>query len=53
MFKVWPSRLTSAFAARDRVPRFSPLESAKADSVRFMRLNMARPSHPPEKGGIV
>ncbi len=27
------------------------LESAKADSVWFVRLNMARPSHPPWKGG--
>jgi hypothetical protein len=51
MFRVWPSRLTSASAARDRVPRFSPLERTKADSVRFLRLNMARPSHPPEEAG--
>jgi len=32
-----------------RVPRFSRL--VRADSVRFMRLNMAKPSHPPEKAG--
>ena len=42
--------LTLALAASDRVPRFSRLESANADSVWFVRFNMAKPSHPPWKG---
>src|SRR5271157_5231702 len=41
--------LPLALRASVRVPRFSRL--VRADSVRFMRLNMANPSHPPAKAG--
>src|SRR5271157_4182439 len=41
--------LPLALRASVRVPRFSRL--VRADSVRFMRLNMADPSHPPAKAG--
>ena len=37
--------------ASDRVPRFSRLE--RADSVRFVRFNMAKPSHPPKWRDLV
>jgi hypothetical protein len=36
-------------AASDRVPRFSRFRLA--DSIRFVRFNMAKPSHPPTWGG--
>ena len=39
--------LAFALMASVRVPRFSPSELA--DSVRFVRFNMARPSLPPRK----
>jgi len=42
--------MTRAEAASDRVPRFSRLRLA--DSVRFVRFNMTRPSHPPSSGGL-
>jgi hypothetical protein len=41
--------LTFACEASDRVPRFSRFRWA--DSVRFVRFNMAIPSHPPASGG--
>jgi hypothetical protein len=41
--------LMPATRASDRVPRFSRFRLA--DSVRFMRFNMATPSHPPALGG--
>ena len=61
-----PSRMANPWAGRtcrvglplnspvartnDRVPRFSRLR--RADSVRFVRFNMARPSLPPSSGGL-
>jgi hypothetical protein len=41
--------LLHATKASDRVPRFSRFRLA--DSVRFVRFNMATPSHPPVSGG--
>jgi hypothetical protein len=41
--------LLHATEASDRVPRFSRFRLA--DSVRFVRFNMATPSHPPVLGG--
>ena len=48
MRRVWPSMLTSAFADERPRPEIQPVGKYKADSVRFLRFNMARPSHPPE-----
>lgn len=48
--RVCPPMLTPAFRASDRVPRFSRFRWA--DSVRFVRFNMTRPSHPPIRGGF-
>ena len=42
--------LAFAWEASVRVPRFSPL--VVAESVRFVRFNMARPSLPPVSGGL-
>jgi hypothetical protein len=58
MAKPWAWRMRGvdlplralALTASDRVPRFSRFRLA--DSVRFVRFNMARPSHPPASGGI-
>jgi hypothetical protein len=46
--RVWMPSLRPARVASDRVPRFSRFRWA--DSVRFVRFNMAIPSHPPAFG---
>jgi len=47
---VWLPSFTPALRTSDRVPRFSRFRVA--DNVRFVRFDMARPSHPPHTGGI-
>jgi len=47
--RVCAPELRLASEASDRVPRFSRFRWA--DSVRFVRFNMAIPSHPPAWGG--
>jgi hypothetical protein len=49
MRRACPPVLTLVLRTSDRVPRFSRFEDA--DSVRFVRFNMAKPSHPPEMAG--